>query len=184
MYLGVCFLGSNFFGTLWVSWTSWKSISFTRLRKFSFIMFSNKFSISCCCSSPSGTPMIRMLECLKMSCRSLSFSLFWILISSFCSGWMFLSSFWSKSLIWVLVSFPSLLIPPYIFFFISLCIAFISSFILQLSSINSVSIWLPVFWTLPSDRLSISLSLTFIFGVLICSLIWPIFLCLSVPVTL
>ena len=28
--LGVCFLGSNFSGTLWASWTSWKSISFAR----------------------------------------------------------------------------------------------------------------------------------------------------------
>ena len=43
MCLGVLLFGSNFFGTLWASWTSWKSISFTRLGKFSFIIFSNKF---------------------------------------------------------------------------------------------------------------------------------------------
>ena len=47
MCLGVFLFGSNFSGTLWVSWISWKSISFTRLGKFSFIIFSNKFSISC-----------------------------------------------------------------------------------------------------------------------------------------
>ena len=51
MCLGVCFLGSNFFGSLWASWTYWKSISFARLRKFSFILFSNKFSVSCSSSS-------------------------------------------------------------------------------------------------------------------------------------
>ena len=44
MCLGVFLFGSNFFGTLWASWTSWKSISFTRLGKFSFIICSNKFS--------------------------------------------------------------------------------------------------------------------------------------------
>ena len=38
-------------------------ISFDRLGKFSFIMFSNKFSMSCPSSSPSGTPMIQRLEC-------------------------------------------------------------------------------------------------------------------------
>ena len=80
MCLGMCFLGSNFFGTLWASWTSWKSISFARLGKFSFIICSNKFSTSCSFSSPSVNPMIRMFECLKLSQRLLSFSLFfWIL---------------------------------------------------------------------------------------------------------
>ena len=66
MCLGGCFLGSNFFGTLWASWTSWKSISFARLGTFSFI-FSNKFSIFCSSSSPSVTPIVRMLEPLKLS---------------------------------------------------------------------------------------------------------------------
>ena len=124
MCLGVCFLGYDFFDTLWASWTSWKSISYARLGKFSFIMFSNKFSISCSSSSPSGTPMIRMLECLKLSWRLLRLSsFFWILVSSFWPGWMFISSFCPKPLIWVLVSFPSLLFPC-IFFFILLWIAF------------------------------------------------------------
>ena len=68
---------------------------------------------------------------------------------------MFISSFCSNSLIWVLVSCLSLLVPC-IFFFISLCIAFTSSFILKLYSTISVSIlwaflwesWLPVSSTL------------------------------------
>ena len=94
MCLGVFLFGSNFFGTLWASWTSWKSVSFVILEKFSFIICSNKFSISCSCSSLSGTPIFQILECLKLSQRFLSFSSFFgILVSSFCSTWMIISSF-------------------------------------------------------------------------------------------
>ena len=111
MCLSVFLLECNFFGPLWASWTSWKSMSFARLGKF-FIMFSSKFSISWSSSSPSGTPMIQMLEHLKLSHKFLSLSsYFWIPVSSFCSGWMFISSFCYKSLIWIPVSFPSLLVP-------------------------------------------------------------------------
>ena len=74
MCFGVYFLGSNFFGTLWASWTSWKCISFTRLGKFSLIICSNKFSISCCCSSPSGTPIIWILERFRLSQGFVRFS--------------------------------------------------------------------------------------------------------------
>ena len=49
-----------------------KSMFFVRLGKFSFIMFSNKFSISFSSSSPSSTPVVQMLERLKMSWRFLS----------------------------------------------------------------------------------------------------------------
>ena len=135
MCFGVFLFGSIFFGNLWASWTC-MSVSFTRLGKFSFIIFSNKFSISCYSSSLPGTPIIRMLEHLKLSSRFLSLSSF--LVSSFCSGQMFISSFCSRSLIRILVSFPSLWVHC-IFFFILLCIAFISSFILWLNSIISVS---------------------------------------------
>ena len=97
---------------------------------FSFIICSNKFPVYCSSSSPDGTTMIWILEHLKLSQRFFSFSSFlWILISSFCSSGMFISSFYSKLLIWVLVSFPSLLVPC-IISFISLCTVFITSFIL------------------------------------------------------
>ena len=76
MCLGVFLFGSNFLGTLWASWTSWKSISFARLGKFSSIICSNKFSISCCCSSPSGTPIIWILEHFRLSQEILSLSSF------------------------------------------------------------------------------------------------------------
>ena len=143
---------------------------------------SNKFSISC--SFSSGTPMTQMLEHLKLSQRFLSLSsLFWLLIYSFCSNWMFISSFCYTSLIGVPVSFPSLLVPC-ILCFISLWVAFISSFILWLSSINSVCILITSVLNSASDRLSISSSLSSFSGVLISSYIWAIFLCLSTPVML
>ena len=130
MCLGVFLSGSNFFGILWASW---KSISFAGLEKLSFIIFSHKFSISCSSSSPSGTPVIQILEHLKLSHSFPSlFSFFWILVSSLCSSWMFTSYFCSKLLIWVLVSLTSLLF-PWIFSFISLWVSFTCSFILQLS---------------------------------------------------
>ena len=53
MCLGVFLFGSNLFQTLCASWTC-MSISFTKLRNFSFIIFSNKFLISCSFSSLSG----------------------------------------------------------------------------------------------------------------------------------
>ena len=118
MCLGVFLFGSNFSGILWASWTSWKSISFARFGNFSFIVCSNKFSISCCCSS-TGTSIIWILECFRLSQRFTRLSsLFWILVSSFCSPWMFIFYFCSKPLLWVLVSFLSWLV-PWIFFFIS-----------------------------------------------------------------
>ena len=73
MCLGVFLFGSNFSGILWASWT-YMSISFTKLGKFFFIIFSNKFSVSC--SSSSGIPMIRMLEHSKLPYKFLSVSSF------------------------------------------------------------------------------------------------------------
>ena len=58
----MCLGGSDFFGTLWACWTSWKSISFARLGKFSFIICPNKFAISWSSCSPSGIPMIWMFN--------------------------------------------------------------------------------------------------------------------------
>ena len=62
MCLGVFLLGPNFFGFELPGLGM--SSSFTRFGKFTFIIFSNKFSISCS-SYPSGTPVIQMLEHLK-----------------------------------------------------------------------------------------------------------------------
>ena len=156
-------LRSNFFGTYWAPWISWKSISFARLRKFSFIICSNKFSICCSSSSPSGTPIIRMLEHLKMSWRFLSLSsFFWILVYSFHSGWMFISSFCSKLLILVPGSFLWLLVPC-TFSFVSLSIGFIFSSSFRTNSTNSVSVLITSVLNCACDRLAVSLLLNCIF---------------------
>ena len=109
-----------------------------------------------------------MLECFKMSWRFLSLSSFlWILVSSFFSGWMFLSSFWSTPLIWVPVSFASLLIPC-TFSFVSLSIGFIFSSSFRTNSTNSVSVLITSVLNCASDRLAISSLLSCIFLELWC----------------
>ena len=80
----------------------------------------------------------------------------WILVSSSRSGWMFISSFCSKSLIAVPVSFPSVLVPC-IFSFISLFIAFTFSSILWPYSANSVSFLITSVLNCASDKLAICL---------------------------
>ena len=103
--LGVFLFGSNLFGTLWASWISWKSISFTRLGKFSCLICSNKFSTSCCCSSPSGTPINWIVEHFRLSQRFISLSsLFWILVFLFlhsvlvgCLFLPFVANYWFES---------------------------------------------------------------------------------------
>ena len=81
--LGVFLFEYNFFGTLWASWTSWKSVFFSRLGKFSFIMCSNKFSTSCSCCSPSGslstfTVVPKIPKPLLIFLNSCFFFLFWL----------------------------------------------------------------------------------------------------------
>ena len=71
MCLCVVLFESNLFENLCASWTC-MSISFIKLGKFSFIMF----SISCTSSSPSSTPMILMLACLKLSQKLLAYAHF------------------------------------------------------------------------------------------------------------
>ena len=63
---------------LCASWTC-VSISFTKLGKFSFIIFSNRFPVSYSFSYLSGTPVMQMLDCLKLFQRLLTLSsFFWI----------------------------------------------------------------------------------------------------------
>ena len=72
MCLAVGLFGFILFGTLSTSWTC-MFIYFTKLGKCSFIIFSIRFPISCSFSS-SGTPMMPMLDLLKLSQRLLSLS--------------------------------------------------------------------------------------------------------------
>ena len=102
---------------LCASWTG-MSISFTKLEKFSFIIFSNQFSISCSSSSPSGTPMIQMLVHLEMSQGLLILSSY-IFLNSF-----FFLLFWLNAYFFLMfhivdltpASSPPLMVPCRIFF--------------------------------------------------------------------
>ena len=179
----MCFLGSKLLGTLWASWTSWKSISFAKLGKFSFIIFSNKFSISCSSSSPSGTHMIHMLECLRLFQRFLSLSLFFWILVFFILFWLNVYFFLLVQIIDLSPSFLPFTVDYLYFFFISLCVAFIFSFILLPYSTNSVII-LTVFWTLHLiGWLSLHCLVVFFPGAVIYSFIWAIFFCRGVPAT-
>ena len=71
MCLGVGLFGFILVGILCASWTC-VSISFTKLGKFSVIIFSNRFPISCSFSYPSGSPMMQMLVYLRLSQRLLT----------------------------------------------------------------------------------------------------------------
>ena len=170
MCLGVCFLGSNFFGILWASWTCMSS-SFTRLGKFSFIMFSNKFSTSCSSSSSSGTPMIPMLEHLKLSQRFLSLSSFFfsfLCLHSVPVGVYFFLLFQIIDL--SSSSLPFAVGPVSVFLYFTLhSLHFFLHF--KLYSTISVSILITTVLNSTFDSLAISSSLSSFSEVLMCSFV-------------
>ena len=61
--LEVDLFGFLLIGTVCVSWIC-VTFSLIRLGKFSIVTFSNRFSIPCSSSSPSGIPIIWILLCL------------------------------------------------------------------------------------------------------------------------
>ena len=147
MCFGVCFLGSNFFGTLWAYRISYKPTSFASLGKFSFIICSNTFSISWSSSSPSGSPMIQMLEHLKLSQRFLSLSSFFLNSYFFILFWLNFYFFFLLQIVDLSPCFLPFTVGSLYIFFISLCIVFTSLFCSH-TQLLLWAFWLPVFWTL------------------------------------
>ena len=165
MCLGVGFLHPSCLG-LCASWTC-MSMSPTKLGKFSFIIFSNRFPISCSFSS-SGTPMMRMLYPLKLSQRLLILSSFFLNSFSFLLFWLVV--FWYVPNHWL----NSCLQPLYCYFpklfRISLSESFISDWIffkLLRSSLSSLSILITSVLNSASGRLFISISFSSFSEVLI-----------------
>ena len=118
-----------------------RSISFTKLGKFSFIIFSNNFSMSCSSYSPSCTPMIWILERLKLSQRFLSLSSIFFFFE-----FLFLHSVpveFNFFLLFQIVDLSPCFLPfnagPLYIFFVSIGITFTSFFILQPYTVISVS---------------------------------------------
>ena len=146
MCLGVFLFGFNFFGTLCAFWT-YMSISFTRIGKFSFIIFSNKVSILCSSSSPSGTPLIQMLVHVKSSHRFLILPLlFWIVSYSIlveCLILPFVPNHWFESHLHSL----HCRFPVYFPLFCLVYLSFLPLFCGHTKWVLWVS-WSPVFWTL------------------------------------
>ena len=88
---------------------------------------------------------------------------------------MFISTFCCKSLIWIPVSFPSLLVPC-TFSFISLFIAFTFSSNSNHTQPFLWASWLPVFWTVHLiGWLSLHRLVVFFLEFFICSFTWGIF---------
>ena len=77
MCLGVGLFGFLLIGTLCHSWIC-VTFSLIRLGKFSIITFSNRFSIPCSSSSPSGIPIMWILLRFMLSCTSLNPSSFFL----------------------------------------------------------------------------------------------------------
>ena len=179
MYLSGGLFGTQLFGTLWASWTC-VSLPFTSLWKFLAIISSNRFSISCSLSTPSGFPMMWMLLCFVLSQRFLKLSSFKKIFFLFaalpgCFFLHFLANHWFGTLLHLptVYSFQYVIYFRYcIFFWLFSCfyVFFMLLSILLIIPLNSLSDKLLAF--IPSSSS----------GVLSCFFIWGLFLCLPILV--
>ena len=105
------------------------SISFTKLGKFSFIIFSNIFSISCSFSSLSGTPddvSVGVLEVVPEAPYTILVSFGFLFFPS-CSSWLGFFCFLMFQTIDLTLSITTLLLISCKLFFISIIVSFNSA---------------------------------------------------------
>ena len=121
-----------------------------------------------------------MLVHLEMSQKLLGQSFLCVILFSSCFSGENAYFLCVKSMIWISASSPPLLV-PYRFFFISFNVTFIyaQGFYMPLPySMGSLKILITSVLNSASDRLFISISFSSFSGILFCSFIWAIVLCL------
>ena len=109
---------------VWNSLWSWTCMfmSFTKLGKFSFIIFSNRFRIFCSFSSLSDTPMTWMLDLLKLSQRLL-ITLYFFYSFFFVLSWVVVFCFLMFQIIDLILGFiHSTVVSLYIVLYFNWCI--------------------------------------------------------------
>ena len=137
-------MGLILLGVLCDSWI-WICISFTRLGRFSVIIFSNKLSDPLFLSS-SGTAIVWILLGLMQSLSSLSlFSFRIIIFSLFCSSWLLSIVLSFSSVIRFSVFFHPAVQVYFSFHLLSpisyLCVKCLSPCLSPLSLVQWVSLW-------------------------------------------
>ena len=165
MCLGVFLFGSNFFGTLWASWASWKSpLPDQGSSPSLFVHISFQFLACSLLFLPLGVLKVvpEVPQPLLIFLNSCFFILFQLDVYFFL-------------LFQIIALSPGFL--PVTVDSLNILLYFICFFIFQPSSISSVSILITSVLNSASDILSISSLLSSFSGVLICSFIWAIFLC-------
>uniref|UniRef100_K9IGA9 Uncharacterized protein n=1 Tax=Desmodus rotundus TaxID=9430 RepID=K9IGA9_DESRO len=123
-----------------------------------------------------------MLDLLKLSQKLLILSsFFWIHFFPCHSDWLLFASLCSKSLIYSQLHLLSCCFPKNCSLFQLVCPLFLTRrffFTLLRSSLSSLSILITSVLNSASDTLLMSISFSSFSGVLICSFIWSMFLCL------
>ena len=110
MGLGVSLFAFPLIGTLCASWTC-VTFSLIKLGKCSITTFSNRFSIPCCSSSPSGILILWILLCFMCSKTPLTPLCSFTVFFCFVAVWVFFSTVSSSLLIQSSISCNLFLFP-------------------------------------------------------------------------
>ena len=136
MCLGVGLFASILFGILCASWTC-MSISFTKLGKISFNIFSNRFPISCSFSFPLASLWSKCWSVKVVPQAAYTILIFFGLFLFLMFWLVVFASLCSKSLIWFLAS-STLLVLPCKLFCILISVSFVPNWIFFMLSRSSL----------------------------------------------